>query len=49
MPAYRHDAALFFTLRGWAGSDAVPVGALTRPAWERELLREIADALGVQG
>lgn len=48
VPAYRHDAALFFTLRGWADSDAVPAGAPTRPAWERELLTEIADALGVR-
>ena len=48
VPAYRHDAAIVFTLRGWAATDAVPAGAPTRPVWERELLTEIVDALGVR-
>ena len=45
VPAYRHDAALFFELRGWAGSDATPDGAPRRAAWERSLLADILDAL----
>ena len=44
VPAYRHDAALFFQLRGWAESDATPEGAPRRAAWERELLASILDA-----
>ena len=49
VPAYRHDAALFFVLRGWAASDATPEGAPRRAAWERELLADIAEALGALG
>jgi dihydrodipicolinate synthase/N-acetylneuraminate lyase len=45
VPAYRHDAALFFQLRGWAESDATPDGAPRRAAWERELLAAILHAL----
>lgn len=45
VPAYRHDAALFFQLRGWAESDATPEGAPRRPAWERELLSSALSAL----
>ena len=45
VPAYRHDAALFFHLRGWAAGDATPDGAPRRPAWERELLAGILTAL----
>ena len=41
VPAYRHDAALFFQLRGWAESDATPEGAPRRSAWERDLLASI--------
>ena len=26
VPGYRHDAAMFFELRGWAASDAHPAG-----------------------
>jgi dihydrodipicolinate synthase/N-acetylneuraminate lyase len=47
VPAYRHDAAVFFTLRGWADRDATPEGAPRRADWERELLTDIAEALGV--
>jgi len=46
VPAYRHDAALFLRLRGWAESDATPDGAPRRDAWERDLLHDIAAALG---
>jgi len=47
VPAYRHDAALFFQLRGWASSDATPAGVPRRPASERDLLVGIAERLGV--
>jgi dihydrodipicolinate synthase/N-acetylneuraminate lyase len=47
VPAYRHDAAAFFHLRGWASSDATPDGAPRRDAWETDLLRDIAAAMGV--
>jgi dihydrodipicolinate synthase/N-acetylneuraminate lyase len=46
VPAYRHDAALFLHLRGWTDGDAIPDGAPRRPEWERDLLRDIAAALG---
>jgi dihydrodipicolinate synthase/N-acetylneuraminate lyase len=45
VPAYRHDAALFFQLRGWAEGDATPEGAPRRAAWERELLASVLSAL----
>jgi dihydrodipicolinate synthase/N-acetylneuraminate lyase len=45
VPAYRHDAALFLQLRGWAERDATPDGAPRREVWERELLADIAAAL----
>jgi dihydrodipicolinate synthase/N-acetylneuraminate lyase len=45
VPAYRHDAALFFQLRGWADSDATPDGAPRRAAWERELLASVLHSL----
>ena len=45
VPAYRHDAALFFQLRGWADGDATPEGAPRRSAWERELLASVLTAL----
>ena len=41
VPAYRHDAALFFTLRGWASSDATPPGVPRRPESDRELLADV--------
>ena len=49
VPAYRHDAALFLQLRGWATGDATPEGAPRREAWERELLQDIAAALEALG
>ena len=45
VPAYRHDAALFLRLRGWIDSDATPPGAIRRPPWEIDLLRDAADRL----
>jgi dihydrodipicolinate synthase/N-acetylneuraminate lyase len=45
VPAYRHDAALVFQLRGWAESDSTPEGAPRRSAWERDLLVSILRAL----
>ncbi|MDP1803636.1 MAG: dihydrodipicolinate synthase family protein, partial [Acidimicrobiales bacterium] len=47
VPAYRHDAALFFALRGWAHGDATPDGAPRRADGEIDLLRDVAQALGV--
>jgi hypothetical protein len=47
VPAYRHAAALFLHLRGWAASDWIPPGCPRRPAGERALLREVGERLGV--
>lgn len=47
VPAYRHDAAMFLRLRGWAASDVTPEGAPRRPAWDRVVLADIAGRLGV--
>lgn len=44
VPAYRHDAALFLSLRGRIGGDATPAGAPRRPASDRDVLADIADA-----
>lgn len=41
VPAYRHDAAMWFELRGWASSDATPPGVPRRPASDREVLADI--------
>jgi dihydrodipicolinate synthase/N-acetylneuraminate lyase len=45
VPAYRHDAAMFLELRGWASSDATPPGAPRRPAADREVLAAIVERL----
>ena len=45
VPAYRHDAAMFFELRGWASSDVTPPGVPRRPASERALLEDVLDRL----
>lgn len=45
VPGYRHDAALFFQLRGWAAGAATPVGATRRPDSDREVLADIARRL----
>lgn len=45
VPAYRHDAAMFFQLRGWAACDVTPPGVPRRPAADREVLADIAARL----
>ncbi|WP_419929472.1 dihydrodipicolinate synthase family protein [Candidatus Poriferisocius sp.] len=47
VPAYRHSAAMFLQMRGWAESDAVPGGAPMRPDSDREILRDIGEQLQV--
>ena len=47
VPGYRHDAAMFLQLRGWAASDTVPPGATRRPDSDRAVLADIAERLGV--
>lgn len=49
VPAYKHDAAIFLHLRGWASSPAPHPAAPTRPPSDREVLAEIVrriEALG---
>lgn len=38
VPGYRHDAAMWFELRGWAATDGTPAGAPRRPGADREVL-----------
>jgi dihydrodipicolinate synthase/N-acetylneuraminate lyase len=45
VPAYRHDAAMFLELRGWAGSDLTPPGVPRRPESDRAVLADIAERL----
>jgi dihydrodipicolinate synthase/N-acetylneuraminate lyase len=45
VPAYRHDAAMWFELRGWAAADATPLGALRRPDADRDVLWTLAERL----
>jgi dihydrodipicolinate synthase/N-acetylneuraminate lyase len=45
VPAYRHDAAMFLELRGWAASSEVPAGAPRRPSSDRDVLRDIVERL----
>jgi hypothetical protein len=47
VPGYRHDAALFLELRGWIGSSRVPDGVTLRPDADVDVLRNIAERLGV--
>jgi dihydrodipicolinate synthase/N-acetylneuraminate lyase len=47
VPGYRHNAAMFLELRGWASSDCVPVGAPRRPDSDRAVLRDIGERLGI--
>ena len=47
VPAYRHNAAMFLALRGWAESDNVPADAPRRGDSDRAVLRDIAERLGV--
>jgi dihydrodipicolinate synthase/N-acetylneuraminate lyase len=45
VPAYRHDAALFLQLRGWASTDRTPVGVPRRPDGDRAVLADIVERL----
>jgi len=45
VPAYRHDAAMFYELRGWASSDVTPASAPRRPASDRAVLAAILEQL----
>jgi dihydrodipicolinate synthase/N-acetylneuraminate lyase len=45
VPAYRHDAAMWFELRGWAAADTTPLGALRRPDADRDVLWTLAERL----
>jgi dihydrodipicolinate synthase/N-acetylneuraminate lyase len=45
--AYRHDVAMFLELRGWIGCAATHPEAPQRPASDRDVLREIAERLGI--
>jgi len=45
VPGYRHDAAIFFALRGWASSDTTPAGAPRRPDSDRALLADVLERL----
>ncbi len=45
VPAYRHNAAMFLELRGWAASSEVPQGIPRRPDSDREVLTTILESL----
>lgn len=45
VPGYRHDAAMWFELRGWASSSTTPRVAPQRPDSDRSVLADIADRL----
>jgi dihydrodipicolinate synthase/N-acetylneuraminate lyase len=45
VPGYRHDAAMFFQMRGWASSDTTPEGAVRRPESDRALLEDVLERL----
>jgi len=45
VPAYRHNAAMWFELRGWAATDATPLGAQRRPDADRDVLWTLAERL----
>jgi hypothetical protein len=45
VPAYRHDAATFFELRGWSSGDATPPGVPRRPESDRAVLADILSRL----
>jgi dihydrodipicolinate synthase/N-acetylneuraminate lyase len=47
VPAYKHSAAMFLNLRGWAHTDATHPLSPTRPASDGAILREIGRMLGV--
>ena len=45
VPGYRHDAAIFFELRGWARCDGTPPGAPRRADSDRAVLADILERL----
>ncbi len=45
VPGYRHDAAMWFQLRGLADSDATPSSALRRPTSDVDVLADIVRRL----
>jgi len=45
VPGYRHDAAMWFELRGWATSSRTPDGAPQRPESDRAVLADILERL----
>jgi dihydrodipicolinate synthase/N-acetylneuraminate lyase len=45
VPAYRHDAAMFLELRGWASSSNTPSGVPRRPESDRAVLADILERL----
>ena len=45
VPGYRHDAAMFFELRGWASSSRTPAGMPQRPESDRAVLADILERL----
>jgi dihydrodipicolinate synthase/N-acetylneuraminate lyase len=49
VPAYKHSAAMFLKLRGWIDCDATHPRSPTRPESDRDLLRGIAEQLGLAG
>lgn len=47
VPAYKHSAAMFLKLRGWIGCDATHPRSPARPDADRDVLRGIAQQLGL--
>lgn len=45
VPGYRHDAAMFFELRGWSSTDITPPSAPRRPESDRAVLAAIFERL----
>ena len=45
VPGYRHDAAMWFELRGWSSSSRTPAGAPQRPESDRAVLADILERL----
>jgi dihydrodipicolinate synthase/N-acetylneuraminate lyase len=43
VPGYRHDAAIWFELRGWARSDGTPASVPRRPDADRAVLADILE------
>lgn len=46
-PAYKHNAAQFLHLRGWCQSNATHVNSAKRPESDVEVLRELAERMGI--